>query len=290
MNTEVVGGRIDGGRDVTAFSHNIGINYGTIIQSSTASHYGSRYLDMINFFRSNSVDYRVFHDIAYSLHTPGTGKWLLNSSLYQDWRERKFKTFSCIGIPGAGKTVMSSIVIEDLKKYSPQSIVLIVYNDYSTQEAQTTQLVMLNFLSQILEFRNHSSPQLQALYDEYRIRLGGLPRYDLVKSILVQELSLHIVFIIVDALDEFCPDDPSKSQELIFELETLGCQLLVTSRNPVVSSSNSFEVCTIRASDDDVKMFVDSSLSTGTVGSLLRRRRHLASTLCATVSQQANGM
>ncbi|KAF3270847.1 hypothetical protein TWF217_007122 [Orbilia oligospora] len=44
----------------------------------------------------------------------GTGKWLLNSSEYQYWLATEKQTLFCPGIPGAGKTALTSTIISDL--------------------------------------------------------------------------------------------------------------------------------------------------------------------------------
>lgn len=43
-----------------------------------------------------------------------TGKWLLMSNQYQSWIRMPGQTLFCPGISGAGKTILSSIVVDDL--------------------------------------------------------------------------------------------------------------------------------------------------------------------------------
>ena len=44
----------------------------------------------------------------------GTGQWLLGSSKFQTWLETRGQMLFCPGIPGAGKTILTSIVIDYL--------------------------------------------------------------------------------------------------------------------------------------------------------------------------------
>jgi hypothetical protein len=44
----------------------------------------------------------------------GTGQWLLDSEEFQTWLKTEKQTLFCPGIPGAGKTIITSIVIDDL--------------------------------------------------------------------------------------------------------------------------------------------------------------------------------
>jgi hypothetical protein len=65
---------------------------------------------MIQFFRSKSMDYRGPHDQAFSLQAPNTGKWFLDSEPFLRWKDETKKGtarfLACQGSPGAGKTVM----------------------------------------------------------------------------------------------------------------------------------------------------------------------------------------
>jgi len=46
---------------------------------------------------------------------PGTGQWLLDSAEFQTWLKTERQTLFCPGIPGAGKTIITSIVVEHLQ-------------------------------------------------------------------------------------------------------------------------------------------------------------------------------
>lgn len=46
----------------------------------------------------------------------GTGEWLLSSSEFQAWLGKSDQTLFCPGILGAGKTIITSIVVEHLWK------------------------------------------------------------------------------------------------------------------------------------------------------------------------------
>lgn len=47
---------------------------------------------------------------------PGTGGWLLESPEFQAWVKKPRATLFCPGAPGAGKTILASIVIDELEK------------------------------------------------------------------------------------------------------------------------------------------------------------------------------
>jgi hypothetical protein len=58
------------------------------------------------------VDYAPQQSDFISRRQEGTGKWLLNSNKFQEWLNQSKQTLFCQGIPGSGKTIITSIVIE----------------------------------------------------------------------------------------------------------------------------------------------------------------------------------
>jgi Cdc6-like AAA superfamily ATPase len=63
----------------------------------------------------------------FSNREPGTGQWLLNSEQYQNWLKADNQTLFCPGIPGAGKTFITSIVIDYLQTTYKSSSIAYLY-------------------------------------------------------------------------------------------------------------------------------------------------------------------
>jgi hypothetical protein len=61
-----------------------------------------------------TVDYSSQQSDFIGRRQAGTGQWLLDSREYQQWTETAKQTLFCPGIPGAGKTILTSIVVDDL--------------------------------------------------------------------------------------------------------------------------------------------------------------------------------
>ncbi|CCX31727.1 Similar to Putative ankyrin repeat protein RBE_0317; acc. no. Q1RJR6 [Pyronema omphalodes CBS 100304] len=72
---------------------------------------------------------------------PNTGNWFLNSETFQNWRDNSegVNIFGCYGIPGAGKTFISSLVIDHLSsRFTGKNVfIACVYCDYQDREQQT---------------------------------------------------------------------------------------------------------------------------------------------------------
>lgn len=60
------------------------------------------------------IDYGAQQSDFLSRRQEGTGQWLLDSQEFQDWRNGDRQALFCPGIPGAGKTILTSIVVEHL--------------------------------------------------------------------------------------------------------------------------------------------------------------------------------
>lgn len=63
-----------------------------------------------------------------------TGRWLLESKNYLKWKEEGKTSIWLHGIPGCGKTILSSTVIEDVPRFcenDPGKVIVYFYFDFS---------------------------------------------------------------------------------------------------------------------------------------------------------------
>src|SRR6185437_11037995 len=85
------------------------------------------------------VDYGPQQSDYLRRRQPGTGKWLLDSAEYQTWLNTNQKTLFCPGIPGAGKTILTSIIVEELttRFRNDKSIgIIYLYCNFRRQDEQ----------------------------------------------------------------------------------------------------------------------------------------------------------
>jgi NACHT domain len=207
------------------------------------------------------------HTDACGLHEPETGKWLLRSPDYQNWKGGSNRFLWLHGIPGAGKTVLSSHIIEDVKghcKSSPtEQYGWTFYYCYFLREQDETTHFLRWILNQLCRQCNHIPEILLEHYNDgiqpsLKILLGAL-------TTLVLRFSR--VFVVIDALDE------SKNRSSILKLlttiaedhEFANVNLLVLSRNEIgigkaiksistdISLSNSLV-------DEDIELYIQKEL------------------------------
>jgi hypothetical protein len=102
-----------------------------------------------------SDDHATKHYNILSKRQEGTGNWFLVSDAYGAWIDRSGnEKLLCTGFPGAGKTMLTSIVIADLqRRYRTyrSMCVAYIYCDYRTRDEQTVERTLQSLLKQLAE-------------------------------------------------------------------------------------------------------------------------------------------
>lgn len=151
---------------------------------------------------------------AFNMRREGTGKWFLESERFLCWvANEKKQTLLCTGVPGAGKTVLASIVINQLEKeFANNDDVAITYLYFDYRQ----QIEFSDLLSVLLRQLLQGNPGLYGTISDMYRRHG----HDrLSKEAVQKELEVVIsqcseVFIVIDALDE-CLDVRVRRQFII---------------------------------------------------------------------------
>ena len=140
-------------------------------------------------------------------------------------------TLYCTGPPGAGKTILSSAVIQDLYsrfQSDPDSNVGVayLYLDVWFQEEQSTQDLLLSLLRQLLWSRPELPPmtgRIKRTHYEMYTQPRDCPRsrpsrIDVINAINEVVAAYTRVFLVVDALDA---SEPGQRAGLLKEIFTL---------------------------------------------------------------------
>ncbi|KAF7917816.1 uncharacterized protein EAE97_011954 [Botrytis byssoidea] len=199
----------------------------------------------------------------------GTGQWLLNSAEFQSWLNTGKQTLFCRGIPGAGKTIITSIVVDHLStKFDNDGSIGIafLYCDYQQQHEQKTEHLLRNLLRQLIQGQSSIPDSVQALYNRHKDNRKQ-PSLNEISRILHSVTAIYSrVFVVVDALDE-CQDSDGCRKTFIEEMLSLqakiGVNLFATSR-PIPEIIQKFAggiSLEIRASNEDVRLYLDGRLS-----------------------------
>jgi hypothetical protein len=107
-----------------------------------------------------------------SRRQPGTGQWLLDSPQFQAWAVGSKQTLFCPGIPGAGKTILTSIMVEDLySRYGNDGAIGIayVYCNFKRHDEQKSEDLLAGLLRQLSQEQPCLPDNVEMLYNQHRI-------------------------------------------------------------------------------------------------------------------------
>jgi hypothetical protein len=119
------------------------------------------------------IDYAHEQNDFISRRQEGTGQWLLDSVQYQGWLKTNKQTLFCPGIPGAGKTILTSIVVSDLcNRFRGDSTIGIayIYCNFQRQDDQKAESLLASLLRQLCQEQPRLVDSVKTLYDYHRDR------------------------------------------------------------------------------------------------------------------------
>lgn len=96
----------------------------------------------------------------------GTGSWFLNCQQFKEWKSGSRRYLWLHGIPGCGKTVLCSTIIEHLRQSKEDSshTILDFFFDFKDKEKQTLNGLVRSLVAQLYSVCEHSRKELDALY------------------------------------------------------------------------------------------------------------------------------
>lgn len=195
----------------------------------------------------------------------GTGEWLLASEEYKHWLRTPQATLFCPGIPGAGKTICSAILVDDLItrfEDKPDVGIAYIYCNFNRQDEQKAQDLLSSLLKQLSQKRASVPDAVNDLYKRYKTA-STRPRFDEISKALRSVVSTYSdVFIVVDAIDECESTCLSRVLGEIMKIHASGgVNVFATSRPMEIN--NLFKrgaVLEIQAHEDDVRRFLDGNM------------------------------
>ncbi|KAI3316997.1 hypothetical protein HD806DRAFT_399799 [Xylariaceae sp. AK1471] len=242
------------------------------------------------------TDYGPQQSDNFNRRQPGTGQWMLDSVEYQDWIKEPKMTLFCQGMPGAGKTILTSILVNDLENRfyrDNTTTVAYIYCYFKRQNEQTSKSLLSSLLKQLARSQSSLPASVKELYDRHNAKRTR-PSLDEVSRVLQLVAAQYSrVFIVVDALDECQALDGCRTSFLdeIFSLQAkAGVSILATSRF-IPEITERFEGATsieIRASEGDIRGYLRGRLSE--LPKFVTNRSDLQDEITATVANAVDGM
>jgi KaiC/GvpD/RAD55 family RecA-like ATPase len=163
-----------------------------------------------------------------------TGLWLLENDTFFKWKTNSASLLWLYGIPGCGKTILSSTIIENLQQHcgdNSGTATVYFFFDFKDGQKQDPEFMLRSLLHQVLQ-QTHAIPySLNALYLLCKDGQQQVSLQALLEVVEQAMKDLKRIYVVLDALDE-C----KQRSELLDVLRTVAkwrlhnLHLLMTSR------------------------------------------------------------
>lgn len=243
------------------------------------------------------------HEGARDLCQPYTGLWFTKGKSFSKWKSLGCSFLWLHGIPGCGKTILSSTIIQDLIDQfqdDPKAAVVYFYFDFNDQEKQKPESLLSSLLVQLAsQCRRHVPEALKDLYTSSKDISGEKklpPTYDRMRGTLVSLVSeFDQVYICLDALDECTNRDRLlKLLNYILEKSLAPLHILATSRKErdleVSLTKMAIECIDLQNAgvDADIQQYIEDQLNKG--WRLTEPPRKVKENIKTTLIENAKGM
>ncbi|KAH0559302.1 hypothetical protein GP486_004185 [Trichoglossum hirsutum] len=211
------------------------------------------------------------HNAACELREPLTGNWLLQSDDFVEWKRRSAQFLWIHGIPGCGKTILSSTVVEHIKAFCKEDFqyqCIFYYFDFSDSRKQEVTSFLHSVLTQLASRDLKALNEIEKLYDQSDCGKQQPDKKSLLLILLSVLQNSPRRYLVIDALDE-----RSQREEMLRVLSDIhqqcseGVNILVTSRKEhgiekVLDSLSSNRVSIQQtAVDADIRIHVKTRLA-----------------------------
>ncbi|KAJ9245959.1 hypothetical protein DTO027B5_7240 [Paecilomyces variotii] len=148
-------------------------------------------------------DASMNHEIARSKKHPGTGEWFITSTEFLSWKADASQVLWVCGIPGCGKTILSSTIIDHLQDnccHNPHKVLTYFYFDFNDTKRQSPENMLRGVISQFISKNNKLHPSVDSLFAS---KGGHQPTFQELLQVLRELIQEYDeAFLILDALDE----------------------------------------------------------------------------------------
>ena len=230
----------------------------------------------------------------------GTGKWLFDLPEMSDWLDNSKEALWIYGIPGAGKTILSTLVVDEVlsRKRSNSVGTAYFYIRHDDTESHQPCNVLGSLISQLAR---QSPTALRIVMEKHTQALTNGPSATALDDDDLDQLFYQIlqkfecVYIMIDGLDECGPVFDSCRKRLIrtvselHRIEEKSIRTLVFSRDEYdirkQLSGTGFRAVSISATSADLRLFTHAWLP-----SLEIQSEKLKTKIVGSLVKQANGM
>ena len=209
------------------------------------------------------------HKGALALRHPGTGTWLTENADYVQWLETERSTLWLHGIPGAGKTVLMSSIIENcLHRSNARTAVAYFYCDYKDHKSQIPVYILGSIATQLAKQNARALQTMRTFYELHHNDskfLSPSEAGDLQDLVIKMSQHFDSVLVLVDGLDE-CGKNTEQAVELLKASRdtSLTIKTLLSSRDEpdIRRYLSSYVPIRAEAQEADLRLFVGAEIET----------------------------
>lgn len=212
---------------------------------------------------SDHDHFKEQHD-NLSRYKEGTCMWFLDNPKFKEWKDGTSDTLFCVGMPGAGKTVMSAMIIRHLfetSQCSDQAAVAFLYFRYDLRDTQSTEKLLGSLIKQLVVQCVKTPESIEQEFEPFSKERRPQSKQDMLKAAVD---CFSCVYFVIDALDEsrmlLTKDDLIPT---IRALKKTQIKLFVTSRfiPEIQAQFTDNQSIEITASDADIESYTMDRMS-----------------------------
>ena len=171
-----------------------------------AGHLSTRHQEVLRWL-NNGLDPSGSHYNIWKKHQPTTGNWLIYGERYMSWKRDDSQPLLWLhGIPGCGKTVLCSTIINDLMletQHRSDVALVYFYYDFNEEDQKRNNAAMLrSLLGQLACQTKTLTPSIDALYTSCATGARLPNEYEVSQAFPEAVSAFHQVYVVIDALDE----------------------------------------------------------------------------------------
>ncbi|KAF2196060.1 purine and uridine phosphorylase, partial [Delitschia confertaspora ATCC 74209] len=234
-----------------------------------------------------------------------TGVWLLQQTAFENWKTQQNSFLWLRGIPGCGKTILTSTVIEDCEKNNLVETLLYFYFDFNDTSKQTLENMLRSLISQLYQKKEDNQKYLDILFSTHGDGHHQPSCKSLCEVFYQMIESIKEVWIVLDALDECRTRAGSLTEGLLkwakelLNSEQRNVHLLVTSRPEQdihmelkYLARNKDDIVFIQSEliEHDINTYIHAKVKQGNGLKRWRQQPEVQDNIEAQLMQKANGM
>ena len=225
----------------------------------------------------------------------GTGQWLLNSLEFKLWLRGERPTLFSPGIPGAGKTMLTSLIVHNLRETFAQDAsvgIACIYCNIKRQADQMVDHLLASLLKGLLQGQTDFPQEVELLHQRHKSKGSRPSIIELSDTIKAITRDWSRIFLVIDALDE-CTGAGTRSR-LLKEIASLqdhvNVSFFATSRflPDVLEEFKGQLTLEIRATDGDVRTYITDRMTE--LPAFVQRNTMLQEKIVSEIATAVDGM